>query len=796
MLLSKNSLGTTLLLLLLCISTAAVFSQSKESALTTNLHTEEQRNILEDRQQWREVESERKMFSSTFVTQDGRIITQYSKQPINYYNASGALVPVDITPTFSNRGLSSYNQPNAVSVLTNGVVEINTGDHSTILFSKKCTINGVDISGSELKQDGAFASMNTNIPNITKTFEFRFNGVKYNYVLNAPIASTSDFIIEEEIELPQNATLQTDAMYGQQDERGWLGALQILDASGKELGTMRGAVCYDAAKAFITAAYRIEIVGGKQKIKIIVPKAWMNDPDRVFPITIDPLVTGPTATYLGTGGAIPSCIAPATGADSILVTIPASISVTGLFVSGSFYANPFTTATMSQGAMYFKTSCNTSTSFTVTGTAGATPGTAYLSVYDLKSPLLCCKPQSCAAQTFYLSMLISRTGPGTGCNTTYIYHDPFGGYPFSAYVEGHTIEGYGPLWNVTPNNICSNVCTITGTVYIRYGVPPFTITHPWMAGSVTVGTPLGCSIAATPKALTLTIPSCPWTCDTISTLSVPPPTVTDACGNVMTGISPKVITIKEVPEVTASPNPMTICSGETFNTTLTPCIGTSVVSWSGNATSGTGTTISQTLTNTGTTVSTTTYQVSAINNTCQSDTITVTVNTDPLPVAGFLATPQPVIINTPLSFNDNSIAYGGSTSNWLWSFGDGSFDVSQNPTHIFSVPGIYNVCLAMQTSSGCVDTICQDVTVIPAEIVLPNVVTPNGDNANEMLYFKYLEYFGANSLKVYDRWGQIVYQKENYANDWVPNGVSDGTYYYLLVVENGDNYPGFLQVIK
>ena len=393
-------------------------------------------------------------------------------------------------------------------------------------------------------------------------------------------------------------------------------------------------------------------------------------------------------------------------------------------------------------------------------------------------------------------MLISRTGPGTGCNTTYIYHDPFGGYPFSAYVEGHTIEGYGPLWNVTPNNICSNVCTITGTVYIRYGVPPFTITHPWMAGSVTVGTPLGCSIAATPKALTLTIPSCPWTCDTISTLSVPPPTVTDACGNVMTGISPKVITIKEVPEVTASPNPMTICSGETFNTTLTPCIGTSVVSWSGNATSGTGTTISQTLTNTGTTVSTTTYQVSAINNTCQSDTITVTVNTDPLPVAGFLATPQPVIINTPLSFNDNSIAYGGSTSNWLWSFGDGSFDVSQNPTHIFSVPGIYNVCLAMQTSSGCVDTICQDVTVIPAEIVLPNVVTPNGDNANEMLYFKYLEYFGTNSLKVYDRWGQIVYQKENYANDWVPNGVSDGTYYYLLVVENGDNYPGFLQVIK
>lgn len=795
MLLSKNKIGISALLMLFCCNTTFLFSQNQSSGFAQKMNPEGERNILEDRSQWIEVLSERKIFSSTYTTPDGRIITYYSKQPVNYYDGNGMLVPINTVPVSSSKGLIAANQPNEVTVLNNGSVEINTGESSTIIYSGNTKINGQSTFSSELKLDGTNAFMQNVLPGINKTFEFRFNSVKYNYVLNSSMTrTTSDFVIEEDIFIPENSKIQPDPNFGMQDERGWLGALLIVSENGKELGSIRGAFCYDANKNYITAAYKLEKVDGKQKIKIIVPASWMNDPSRVFPVTIDPLVTGPTSTF--TGPAIPSCIAPATDSDSILVTIPAQITVTGLFVSGSFYANPFTTAIMSQGAMYFKTSCSTSTSFTVTAAAGGTAGTAYLTAYDLKSPLLCCKPQSCTAQTFYLSMLLSRTGPGTGCNTTYIYHDPFGGYPFSAYVEGRTIEGYGSLWNVSPNNICSNVCTLTGTIYIRYGVPPFTITHPWMTGSITAGTPAGCSTASTPKALTLTIPGCPWTCDTISFLSVPPPTVVDACGNILTGIPAKIITIKEVPEVVASPNPITICSGETFNSTLTPCLGTSVVSWSGNSTSGTGTSISQTLVNTSTAVSSTTYQVSAVNNTCQSDTITLTVNTDPLPIAGFIVTPQPAIIDLPVTFTDNTTVFGGISNSWLWDFGDGSFSLTQNPTHVFTIPGIYNVCLAMQTSDGCVDTVCQDVNVIPAALVLPNVVTPNGDNENEFLYFKYLEYFGSNTLKVFDRWGKVVYEKENYMNEWHPSNVSDGTYYYILNVQNGDSYAGFLQVIK
>lgn len=792
MLLNRRQFGLSALLLIFTFNTGILFAQNRTSDLSANVASASDRNILEDRSSWQEIISERTEFSSSYKTADGRYIQYHSKQLVNYFK-DGSLVPVDFKPTFSSRGLTASHQPHEISVLNNGAVEINSFDNSVLTFSENTTINGVKVSPNRMEASEQFASMSTGIPGIKKTFEFRFNGVKYNYVLQTPYSSSTDLTIEEEITMPKNSKLVPDANYGRQDERGWLGPMQIFSENGKELGTIRGALCFDANKNYVTAAYKTEVVNGKQKIKIIVPHAWLADASRVYPITIDPLVTGPTVTYTGTY--IPSCIAPASASDSILATIPAQVSVTGCFVSGSFYASPFTSAIMNDGLMFFSTSCGTSANFTTSGTAGMTAGTAYLSAYDLKSPLLCCKPQSCSAQTIYISMHVSRTGPGTGCNSSYIYHDPFGGYPFSCYIEGHTVENYGPMWIVSPNTICSDVCTVTGTVYIRYGVPPFTITHPWMTGTITTGTPAGCSTASVPKALTLNIPGCPWTCDTISSLSVPPPTVTDACGNTITGTPPKVITIKEVPEVVASPNPITICSGETFNATLTPCLGTSVVSWNGNGTSGTGTSIAHTLFNTTTSVSSTNYQVYAVNNTCMSDTITLVVNTDPLPVAAFSPAPQPSVINTPTVFNDLSSVYGGTTSNWYWSFGDGSFDFTPNPTHTYAIPGIYTACLAMQTSDGCVDTVCQDVTVIPAEMILPNVITPNGDNSNEMLYFKYLEFFGNNNLKIFDRWGQMIYQKENYTNDWIPSSISDGTYYYVLTVESGDMYPGFVQVI-
>lgn len=59
----------------------------------------------------------------------------------------------------------------------------------------------------------------------------------------------------------------------------------------------------------------------------------------------------------------------------------------------------------------------------------------------------------------------------------------------------------------------------------------------------------------------------------------------------------------------------------------------------------------------------------------------------------------------------------------LWNFGDGTTSTQANPNHTYATPGVYNVRLISFASSGCKDTIIQQVTVksIPtADFTAPN----------------------------------------------------------------------------
>src|SRR5262249_18698145 len=41
---------------------------------------------------------------------------------------------------------------------------------------------------------------------------------------------------------------------------------------------------------------------------------------------------------------------------------------------------------------------------------------------------------------------------------------------------------------------------------------------------------------------------------------------------------------------------------------------------------------------------------------------------------------------------------------WNWNFGDGVFAATQNTSHIYTIPNVYNVILQVTTSFGCSDT--------------------------------------------------------------------------------------------
>ena len=61
---------------------------------------------------------------------------------------------------------------------------------------------------------------------------------------------------------------------------------------------------------------------------------------------------------------------------------------------------------------------------------------------------------------------------------------------------------------------------------------------------------------------------------------------------------------------------------------------------------------------------------------------------------------------TAFQFSNNAQA-----TSWLWNFGDGTTANQQNPSHVFSTPGTYNVSLMATNAFGCSDT-----SDVPAEI--------------------------------------------------------------------------------
>ncbi len=60
-----------------------------------------------------------------------------------------------------------------------------------------------------------------------------------------------------------------------------------------------------------------------------------------------------------------------------------------------------------------------------------------------------------------------------------------------------------------------------------------------------------------------------------------------------------------------------------------------------------------------------------------------------------------------LSFTDNST---GSTTSWMWTFGDGSSSTQSDPEHIYETPGNYQVCLTVSSICGS-NQFCQTITV-------------------------------------------------------------------------------------
>ena len=141
----------------------------------------------------------------------------------------------------------------------------------------------------------------------------------------------------------------------------------------------------------------------------------------------------------------------------------------------------------------------------------------------------------------------------------------------------------------------------------------------------------------------------------------------------------------------------------------------------------------------------------------------------------------PLIINFTNTSSPSLISYH-------WDFGDGkTFDAVTNSstTHTYEIPGTYQVFLAGTNALGCTDTARIEIKALLADLIIPNVFTPNNDSQNDV--FK-IATPGIVTFKavIFNRWGKKEFEWTDPNNGWDGKGAPEGVYYYVINAEGVD----------
>jgi gliding motility-associated-like protein len=128
----------------------------------------------------------------------------------------------------------------------------------------------------------------------------------------------------------------------------------------------------------------------------------------------------------------------------------------------------------------------------------------------------------------------------------------------------------------------------------------------------------------------------------------------------------------------------------------------------------------------------------------------------------------------------------GEITDWYWDMGDGTvYDTINSFQHSFYTSGFYDVMLWVSTDAGCIDSTRKTVTITEG-VVIPNVFTPNGDGVNDEFEIITYGMFEKMEIKIYNRWGNLVWQNTDPLLFWDGKEMrsgdecAEGVYYYTF----------------
>ena len=154
-----------------------------------------------------------------------------------------------------------------------------------------------------------------------------------------------------------------------------------------------------------------------------------------------------------------------------------------------------------------------------------------------------------------------------------------------------------------------------------------------------------------------------------------------------------------------------------------------------------------------------------------------------------------------LQFNTilNATLAEGETGSWVSDSAGILFnDVMDPSTSVSNLPSGENILSWIVTNGVCpADT--DYVSIIVGELLIPSLITPNGDQWNEYFVIKGIESLGTTELTVFDRRGIQIFWNKRYDNKW--NGVDysgkpliNDTYFYILKSVKGNSFCGYIVI--
>jgi large repetitive protein len=193
------------------------------------------------------------------------------------------------------------------------------------------------------------------------------------------------------------------------------------------------------------------------------------------------------------------------------------------------------------------------------------------------------------------------------------------------------------------------------------------------------------------------------------------------------------------------------------------------------------------------------YTLCDENGDCTTATVTITVVPvdDPMAEDDEFTTNEDTPLTGDVSSNDTGtsgyvyVVTNGTDNGTLVLNPDGTFTYTPNPDFNGFDTFTYIACI---NNTNCV-TATVTIIVVPlddAVVKIPNGFSPDGDNVNDTFIIENINQYPNNNVTIFNRWGNIVFEKEGYTNAEAWDGttesggvtigskVPEGTYFYVI----------------